>query len=176
MDQTEEWKQYEPVPCYWVSNLGRVKRLYKNGNEKHLKPCVSYKGYLWIDLVRLPKRIRGNIHVMVATCFIENPENKPHVDHINENKSDNRVSNLRWATDSENQHNITKLRTSNTSGCVGVHLIKYTYKGVIYERWKVRVGVDKKRIYIGSFVHYDEAVEARREAEKKYFGEFCPER
>ena len=51
MDQTEEWKQYTPYPCYWVSSLGRVKRIYKNGNEKYLQPCISYKGYHKIDLV-----------------------------------------------------------------------------------------------------------------------------
>ena len=94
MDQHEEWRQYKPYPCYWVSNFGRVKRIYKNGNEKYLQPCISQKGYKWIDIVRQPTRIRGLLHVMVATHFIENPENKQCVDHINEDKGDNRVSNL----------------------------------------------------------------------------------
>ena len=56
MGQREEWKQCNPFPCYWVSDLGRVKHIYKNGNEKYLNPCTHYKGHKWIDLVRKPKR------------------------------------------------------------------------------------------------------------------------
>ena len=48
------------------------------------------------------------VHRLVAECFIPNPLNKPSVDHINQNKSDNRVCNLRWATMSEQQYNITR--------------------------------------------------------------------
>ena len=83
----EEWKQYQPYPS----------------KEHILKPTVSHKGYGVIDLTRKPKRVQGLIHRMVADCFIENPDNKPCVDHINENKTDNRVENLRWATNPENQ-------------------------------------------------------------------------
>ena len=55
--QQEEWKQYNSTP-YYVSNQGRVKRPYKNGDEKYLNPCVNKKRYLWIDLVRKPPRVR----------------------------------------------------------------------------------------------------------------------
>lgn len=48
------------------------------------------------------------LHRLVAECFIPNPSNKPSVDHINQNKSDNRVTNLRWATMSEQLLNITR--------------------------------------------------------------------
>ena len=172
MVQQEEWRQYNQTP-YWVSQEGYVKRVYANDKERILKPCQTYKGYLWIDLVRLPKRIKGLVHVMVATCFIDNPEKKPFVDHINGVKDDNRASNLRWATNAENQRNIASLRTSNTSGCVGVTSKKYQGK---HYSWCVRITVDNKRIAVGHFKDYDEAVEARREAEKKYFGDYCPKR
>ena len=81
----EEWKQCQPYHSYWVSTLGNVKRIYKNGNEKILKP-VNNKGYDKIDLIRKPKRVQGLIHRLVAECCIPNPDNKPYVDHINENK------------------------------------------------------------------------------------------
>ena len=171
MDQTEEWKQYTPYPYCWVSSLGRVKRIYGNGNDKNLKPCTHYKGYQLIDLTRQPTRVRVFIHVMVARMFIENPENKQHVDHINEDKGDNRLSNLRWATNGENQRNITKLRTTNTTGCVGITSKKY--KGVHW-KWCVRISLNGKRIQLGHYDDYDDAVEARREGEKKYFGNYCP--
>ena len=110
---------------------------------------------------------------MVAECFIPNPENKPFVDHINEKKDDNHVSNLRWATNGENQRNITTLRKSNTSGCVGIHSRKYKGEHV---GWRVRITLNNKRINIGDFKDYDEAVKARQEAEKQYYGEFAPKR
>ena len=172
---TEEWKQYELYPCYWVSNHGRVKRLYKNANEKYLKPCVAHKGYLWIDLVRAPKRIHKMVHVMVAESFIPNPENKPMVDHINEIKDDNRLENLRWVNNSENQQNITTLRKSNTSGCVGVESKKGSSTG-IHWAWGAKITLMGKRIELGYFKKYEDAVQARRDAEIKYFGEFAPKR
>ena len=60
MEQREEWKQYDPFPCYWVSDLGRVTRIYKNRSENYLNPCTHNKGYKWIDLIRKPKKEKGN--------------------------------------------------------------------------------------------------------------------
>ena len=45
----EIWKQYEPYPSYWVSDLGNAKRIYENGKERILKPCIKQKGYKGID-------------------------------------------------------------------------------------------------------------------------------
>ena len=103
--QPEEWKQYKSSP-YSVNANGIVRRVYNNGNVKYLKPCVTNKSYLWIDLIGKPERIKKLIHTMVAECFIPNPENKPMIDHINNVKNDNRVENLRWVTNTENQQNI----------------------------------------------------------------------
>ena len=72
MDRTEEWRQYKQYP-YWVSNEGNVKRVNPNGKERILKPCHTNQGYMWIDIIRKPKRIKGLVHVMVAECFIDNP-------------------------------------------------------------------------------------------------------
>ena len=59
--------------------------------------------------------------------FIPNPENKPFVDHINEDKGDNTVENLRWATNSDNQRNINTSRSKKTSGYKGINA--KTHKG-----------------------------------------------
>ena len=172
MDLTEEWKQYKDT-SYFVSNLGRVKRTFQNGRTNFLNGMIHKRGYIKVDLVRRPERFTPFIHTLVAECFIGNPENKPMIDHINQVKTDNRACNLRWATNSENQRNITPLRVNNSSGCVGIH--SRTYKGV-HTAWRVRVGLNSKRINIGDFKDYNDAVKARREAELKYFGEYNADR
>ena len=166
----EEWKQYQPYPSYWVSNLGNVKRIYKNGNEQILKPVIS-RGYGTIDLTRKPKRVQGLIHRMVAECFIPNPDNKPFVDHINETKTDNRVENLRWATNSENQQNISSNRSNNTTGSKGI--TSRTHKGQ-FVGWRVRFGINNKRIDLGTYHDIDGAIKVRNDAVKIYFGYFAP--
>lgn len=102
----EEWKvfaiTYHLKPKYknvWeVSTLGRVRR---NGILK--TPKEKTGGYLVIKNKRL--------HRIVAETFIPNPDNKPCVDHIDGDKKNNSVSNLRWVTHKENNNNpITKKR------------------------------------------------------------------
>lgn len=80
-------------------------------------------------------------------------------------KNDNRKSNLRTATQSQNLMNTT-LRRDNTSGAKGVHWRKDTNK------WTATIWVNKKCISLGCFDNFDDAVKARAQAEKKYFGEF----
>ena len=85
---------------YLISNMGNVKstpHLYRH-SEKKLKPWKCGRGYLWVEL----NGKSFSVHRLVATHFIPNPENKRTVNHKNEDKTDNRVENLEWATDSEN--------------------------------------------------------------------------
>ncbi len=69
--------------------------------EKH----KGKHGYLQVYVRINGKRYAKHIHRLVAETFIPNPENKPCIDHINGNKLDNRVENLRWATHKENSNN-----------------------------------------------------------------------
>ena len=167
----EEWKQYQPYPSYWVSDLGNVKRIYKNGKERILKPCITAKGYKKIDIIRKPTRVYGLIHRMVAQCFIPNPDNKPMVDHINEDNGDNRVENLRWANNSDNQKNISSNRSNNTTGYKGItaRVTRGNFAG-----WKVRVGLDSRRVDLGAYQDIEEAIKVRQDGVKLYFGEFAP--
>lgn len=101
----ERWKDvvgYEGL--YQVSNFGRVKSFY-NGKEKILKPSIGNTGYLYINLCKNGKHYTKTVHRLIATTFISNTENKDYIDHINTDRTDNRVCNLRWVTRIENNNN-----------------------------------------------------------------------
>lgn len=83
---------------YQISNLGRVKSIKRN---KIRKTGMSGK-YKSVILHKNNKPKAFTIHRLVAIAFIENPENKEQVNHIDENKLNNNVDNLEWCTRSEN--------------------------------------------------------------------------
>ena len=85
------------------------------------------------------------------------------VDHINHNKSDNRKNNLRFVTDSQNSMNRC-ISSHNTSGITGVNKCN--------GKWTARIGVNTKRIFLGNYDNFFEAVKARKEAEEKYYKEY----
>ena len=97
----EEWrdiKGYEGL--YQVSSLGRVKSLkdsHDNYREKILKPG-NVRGYLHVNLYKDTKRKTYRIHRLVAEAFISNPNNYEEVNHKDEDKTNNCVSNLEWCT------------------------------------------------------------------------------
>ena len=98
----EEWKQINEN--YFISNLGNVKsNKCRNGKtfgkkyERLLKPNLKNTGYYEVFVGKWEL-----VHRLVAKYFIKNPENKPCVDHIDFNKSNNKMSNLRWVTYEEN--------------------------------------------------------------------------
>ena len=96
----EIWKpvlNYEGL--YSVSNLGRI---YSERRNVILKPEISDCGYLRIRFKKNGSQRRFRVHRVVAFAFLENPEDKPYVNHKNHNKIDNRLCNLEWVTPSEN--------------------------------------------------------------------------
>lgn len=96
--------------------------------------------------------------VVMALSYIEKPEGC-YVDHINQDKLDNRRCNLRFVTPAESSKNLP-LRTSNTSGYVGV---SQTKKG----RFRAYINENKRRIELGTYDTLKDAVAARREAETR---------
>ena len=100
-----------------------------------------------------------------AVLFSNFSLNLKDVDHKNHNKKDNRKHNLRIVTRSQNNMN-RKLFSNNTSGVTGVCWNKAANK------WAAHIRINKKRIHLGYFNDFEDAVKARKEAEEKYFGEF----
>ncbi len=87
---------------YTISEDGKV---YNKKFKRYLKPYKNNKGYLIVSLYKDGKRKHISIHRLVALHFIENPENKETVDHIDRNRTNNSVNNLRWATKAEQNRN-----------------------------------------------------------------------
>lgn len=106
----EIWKDIEGYEgIYQVSNLGRVKTLYFRNNkyiikkEKILKQHISKQGYLSVGLSdKQGKRKTYRVHRLVAQAFIPNPQKLFCVNHKDENKSNNIITNLEWTTTIEN--------------------------------------------------------------------------
>lgn len=116
----EIWKDIEGYEgLYQVSNQGNVRSLERIDSlgrlvkGKILKPWISKNGYIMIKLGRSHRHLL--VHRLVAIAFIPNPYNKPQVDHINGDRSNNSVSNLRWVTQTENNLNpITHRKMSES--------------------------------------------------------------
>lgn len=94
---------------YAIEEDGRVWSYRRN---KYLSQNIDTNGYYKVDLSSNGKSKHQNIHRLLAYTYIPNPENKDCIDHINRNRLDNRIENLRWATKKENSENRS-LRVDN---------------------------------------------------------------
>lgn len=173
----EIWKDvigYEGF--YQVSNLGRVKSVdrYVNrgGQILRLKSVIvkistnKVDGYNYVGLYMNGKGKTKRVHKLVAEAFIPNPGNKMYLDHIDMNKNNNRVDNIRWCTKSENQSNIKSIQNT-TSKYKGVHWAKDRNK------WRTEINLNGKRTRIGSFDSEELAAKEYDKFAKKYFGDFA---
>ena len=106
MMQKEIWrpiKGYEGL--YEISNLGKIKSNFRQGSTTDfLKISNNGNGYMMVRLCKNGKAKKYYLHRLLAQTFIDNPEDKPQVNHINENRSDNRLENLEWVTQKENNN------------------------------------------------------------------------
>lgn len=89
----ERWRDTEELPGYQVSNIGRIRRKF----DKHIMTTSINNGYVRFTVTK-------HVHRLVAQAFLDvpNDEGQAWVDHIDGNRSNNRVDNLRWVTPSEN--------------------------------------------------------------------------
>jgi hypothetical protein len=132
----ESFVECELWPGYRFGDQGTIMR-----NGKIRKPDINYRGYYRINLSVNGIVKKESLHRLIAIAFnLPNPENKPTIDHINRDPSDNRLINLRWATYQEQQSNLGMYRT-NKSGVKGLFQLKTgwaasrTFMGQRTQKW-----------------------------------------
>ena len=161
----EEWRDvvgYEGL--YEVSNLGRVYSLPKrinskcSHNGKFLKPISDGDGYYRVMLYKEKVRKTCKISRLVAITFLELVADKTIVDHIDGDRKNDKLNNLRWCTHRENMTNNHKKRNNHTK-FTGVRAGCGRYYSQIWYNGKVK--------YLGVFDIQEEASEAYQNAKKK---------
>lgn len=142
-----DWRDIPGFPHYQINRVGQVKRLDaiirdSNGLEffrrgRILSSRKTKLGYVQVDMCENGKPYSKFIHVLLATVFIPNPNNLPLVNHIDENPSNNDLSNLEWCDYSYNaKHSIEKIRKAHEKEQRAVYRInvntneKVRYNGI----------------------------------------------
>ena len=154
-------KGYEGL--YKVSTKGNVFSIRRN---KFIKANPCKKGYYCVGLYKDKTKETFKVHKLVTNTFYFAEDYEGYqVDHIDRNKKNNNLLNLRFCSNAENQNNIG-IKGNNTSGFKGVTLKKQTRK------WIAQITINGKRKQLGSFDTKEEAYGAYKEASKKYHGEY----
>jgi len=145
----EVWKDIEGYEgLYQVSNMGRVKSLErtfvdKTERKQHIKGRIlklgaGHGGYLKVVLNSNGKKKTVRVHRLVCEAFHENPENKPCVNHIDEDKTNNVASNLEWCTSTENiNHGTRNIRAGKAvAKALSKPVGQYTTNGKFVKVWQ----------------------------------------
>ena len=141
MDEKEIWLPVVGYEClYEVNNLGNVRSLdyLQTGRVQLLKPVMTNRGYLKVCLCKDGKHKYYGVHRLVAQAFLTNAENLPQVNHRDENKQNNCVSNLEWCTAKYNMNYgtaISRRAAANTNGKCSKTVQQLTKDGVLVATW-----------------------------------------
>lgn len=142
MEKWRDIKEYEGL--YQVSNWGRIKSLPRNGTikkERILTLVKNKDGYMVVNLSKNNKTKKFQVHRLVATHFLENPDDLPQVNHKDENKENNHYSNLEFCTgEYNNQYSKT------------IKVNQYDLNGNFIRTWasmseaSIKLGINKTSI------------------------------
>lgn len=173
---TEQWMVITGFPRYSISTMGRIK---VNETSKIMAlflagPATSK--YYSTPLSENGKKTNCKPHRLVALHFIPNPSGLTDVDHINGDRLDNRVENLRWASRSQNNANCRGRRT------YGGKAPSSQYKGVLWSKqrgkWMARICLPSndgklRQKFLGYYVTEKAAADAYDRAARLYYGNFA---
>lgn len=156
MKSIEIWRTavYDGIEyeSYQVSNLGRIMSLnyHREGRADLMNPRKRKDGYLQVNLRKNGIRKTFQVHRLVAETFLENPENKPEINHIDEDKTNNFVflnedgsvdkekSNIEWSTHKNNCNHGTRnerMRETLTNGKLSKPVLQLSLDGEIIREW-----------------------------------------
>ena len=172
MTDIEIWKTavYKGViyeGLYKVSNLGRILSLnYQNtGKSKLLKPYDDTRGYLQVKLFKNRKSKNCSVHRLVATAFLDNPENLPEINHKDEDKTNNFVflnedgsvdkekSNLEWCEHKYNTNYGTRnerAAKAMTNGKLSKRVLQLSLSGELIREWPSTMECDRNGFHFGN--------------------------
>lgn len=140
--EDEIWKPIAGFPNYQVSNKGRVMNLK---SRKVLKNNIDCVGYVYVDLYKgdgTSKKIK--IHRLVAEAFLPNTLSLPQINHIDENKTNNDVTNLEWCTPSQNIRH-----SSHTKSC---RINQLTLDGEFIRTWGSAHEIERQLGFSASYI------------------------
>jgi hypothetical protein len=168
----ETWRDVVGYEGYYqVSNTGKVKSISRNiwngkgyikSSGKLLKQGTNQKGYPIVYLSKNSKSKTITVHRLVAKAFIENPSDKPQVNHIDGNKKNNNVSNLEWCSNQENQLHAVINKLNDHS----------TYKSGKAERPVYKIDTETNEV-IAKYNSISEATDAIGYKSKSNIGACC---
>lgn len=141
--KNEVWQTIEGYENYQVSNLGRVKSLNYNrtGKEQILKPVKRKNKYLSVNLCKNGKIKNLLVHRLVAQAFLPNPKNMPDINHKDENKQMNIVSNLEWCTRKQNINYGT--HNERVAKTLSIPIVQLTKNGEYIATYQGAMQVEK---------------------------------
>lgn len=121
---------------YIINDSGdNEKTLFSKRFNKWVKPIMKSTGYYEFHLYQKCKRTHKTIHRLIAETFIPNPENLPCVDHINGDKTDNRVENLRWCTSKDNNNYDVYISRKQNHPNLSKKVYQYTENNILIKIW-----------------------------------------
>ena len=147
---------------YGISEDGEV---YSYRLKRFLKTTLD-KGYYRVMLTKDERRYLKLLHRLIAETFIPNPDNLPLIDHINRDKTNNSIANLRWVTNQQNCMNQSKSKNTTSSLHKGVYWDKQ------HKKWRSQIMIDGKTINLGRFNSEEEAARKYDQKALELFGEF----
>jgi len=150
--ELKKYLKYNPLTGIFIS----LNKHNKRWTEGRVLGTLRKDGYLAIK----PHGIEILLH-RAAWMYVYGEFPDGYIDHINKDKTDNRIENLRDVAHVVNMQN-KKTYKNNSSGTMGVGFVRSS------GRWRARITVDEKQVVLGTFVLYSDAVNARKNAEVLY--------